>query len=72
MSEPVPIETLLPPATIDLIGLPTHECVCGCNLFHALVTFHEREVGFYYTSVACVACGAHLTAPTLDPSEDPA
>ena len=45
-------------------AVPLHKCVCGCDLWHGLVKFEEREIAFYFLDVLCAACGAHAIAPT--------
>lgn len=44
---------------------PTHECVCGNNVFHLLVWFEDREVAGYFTEMICAFCGSMQRAPTL-------
>lgn len=44
---------------------PTHECVCGNNVFHLLVWFEDREVAGYFTEMICAFCGSIQRAPTL-------
>lgn len=44
---------------------PTHECVCGNNVFHLLVWFEENEVAGYFTEMVCAFCGSLQRAPTL-------
>jgi len=44
---------------------PTMECVCGNNVFHALVWFNdEREIGGWFTEMACAFCGAPIRGAT--------
>lgn len=43
---------------------PTHECLCGNSLMHALVMFDEGKVAFYFLDIVCANCGAQLIAPT--------
>ncbi len=49
---------------IDLRGTPTHECVCGCNVFNLKVTFHENQISQYFLDMECAQCGSWATAPT--------
>lgn len=44
---------------------PTHECVCGNNVFHLLVWFEDKEVAGYFTEMICAFCGSIQRAPTL-------
>lgn len=49
----------------DYRGIPTIECVCGSNLYMALVAFDDdRNVAWYALDGVCVGCGALLTLPT--------
>jgi hypothetical protein len=44
---------------------PTRSCVCGCDLWRALVTWDdEGDVCFWFLDVVCVACGNLATAVT--------
>lgn len=50
---------------IDMRGIPTRECVCGCDTFKVLVKFDEDStIAWYTTSGYCAACGAAVTVPT--------
>lgn len=55
----------------DLLFMgPTDQCVCGCDVFHALIWFGEdREIAGYFTEMACAGCGALVRGVTQDPSE---
>ena len=56
----------------DLLFMgPTDRCVCGCDVFHALVWFdeHTREIAGYFTEMKCAHCGALVRGMTADPSE---
>lgn len=47
---------------------PTHECLCGENLFQIVAAFDARQVCFYLTEGLCWSCGAKVTVPTeIDP-----
>lgn len=47
---------------------PTHECLCGENLFQIVAAFDNRQVCFYLTEGICWSCGAKVTLPTeIDP-----
>lgn len=50
----------------DLLFLgPTTECICGNNVFHALIWFGEdREIGGWFTEMSCAFCGALLRGAT--------
>lgn len=51
--------------SMDLRGIPVVECVCGCNIFLALVAFDDnRELSFYFLDGECVNCGSLVTLPT--------
>lgn len=58
----------------DLLFMgPTDRCVCGCDVFHALIWFgEEREIAGYFTEMGCSSCGALVRGVTQDPSELPA
>lgn len=43
---------------------PTHECLCGGDLFAVAARFYEGKVAFYFTDARCLTCGSHLRAPT--------
>ncbi len=49
---------------MDLRGTPTHECVCGCNVFNLKVMFHEGQISQYFLDMECASCGSLATAPT--------
>lgn len=50
--------------SIDLRGTPTHECVCGCNIWNVKVVFDNFEIGTYFLDMECANCGSIATAPT--------
>ena len=43
---------------------PTHVCLCGNQSFATVVIFHDRQPAMYFVDVRCLACHAHLIAPT--------
>lgn len=64
---PIDIKDLRPENydnAMDLRGTPTHECVCGCNVFNLKVTFHEGQISQYFLDMECAQCGSWATAPT--------
>lgn len=55
---------------IDL-GVVTHECPCGSNLWKILVTFEEYEIATYSLEMYCAMCGNKAKTPTpLDIPDD--
>lgn len=59
-------------STIDL-GVITHECICGSNMWKCLVSFEDFKVSAYATTMYCYVCGAKAIAPTEidDPNYEP-
>lgn len=57
---------VLEPGGSDLLFLgPTTECMCGNNVFHALVWFNdEREIAGWFTEMACAFCGSLIRGAT--------
>jgi hypothetical protein len=51
--------------SMDLRGTPTHECVCGSNIWNVRVIFQDFEVAQYFLDMECAGCGSIATAPTL-------
>lgn len=50
---------------MDLRGMPMRECVCGCNVFLALISFDDdNDIAFYFLDGECVNCGSLVTLPT--------
>ena len=50
---------------MDLRGHPIGDiCVCGSELFTAIVAFEMGEICFYFLDVECVDCGSLVTLPT--------
>jgi len=49
---------------MDLRGEPIGDvCVCGGDVFHALVAFDEGELCFYFLDGECTNCGSMVTLP---------
>jgi hypothetical protein len=44
-------------------------CVCGGDIFHALVAFDQGEICFYFLDGECANCGSMVTLP-YPPHED--
>lgn len=57
---------------IDLEGIPTHACICGCDTFITAVRFHEYEIAWYTAQGKCYKCGNPVTLPTPDDRLEPA
>lgn len=55
---------------IDLRGTPTHECVCGCNIWNLKVSFNNNEIAQYFLDMECANCGSYATAPTPSDQKD--
>jgi hypothetical protein len=50
---------------MDLRGNPIGSiCMCGSELFTAIVGFDEGEISFYFLDGECVDCGSLVTLPT--------
>lgn len=49
---------------MDLRGNPTHECVCGSNIWNVRAMFENYEISQYFLEMDCVKCGSLATAPT--------
>jgi hypothetical protein len=70
MSEPKDIRDLMHHGdyskAMDLRGNSIGtQCVCGCEIFLALVAFNEdKEIAFYFLDGECVNCGSLITLPT--------
>ena len=44
---------------------PMLECLCGSDIFIALVSFgDDREIATYFTDGRCAHCGADIVLPT--------
>lgn len=52
----------------DLLFMgPTTQCVCGCDLFHALIWFDDdRSIAGYFTEGCCASCGAIIRLATQE------
>ena len=46
------------------LGVITHECICGGNLWKVLVTFADYQIATYSLDMYCFNCGAKAIAPT--------
>ena len=61
-------DLLYPPdysKAMDLRGAPIGDiCMCGNELFHALVAFEDGEISFYFLDGECASCGSMVTLPT--------
>lgn len=51
-------------SAMDLRGLPTHLCACGCNIWNLKVIFQNFEIATYFLDMECANCGSLATAPT--------
>lgn len=51
-------------SAMDLRGTPTHECVCGCNIWNVKVIFDQYQIATYFLDMECANCGSLATAPT--------
>ncbi len=49
---------------MDLRGTPTHECICGSQVFYLKAVFNDYEIATYFLDMQCVECGSLATAPT--------
>jgi len=49
---------------MDLRGTPTHECICGSQVFYIRAVFDNYEIATYFLDMECVECGNLATAPT--------
>jgi hypothetical protein len=50
--------------SMDIRGIPTHVCPCGCFVWNLLVTFKDGEIAQYFLDMSCAQCGTIATAPT--------
>jgi len=66
MEEPQDINDLRPDYSqaMDVRGVPTHICPCGCNIFNLKVIFYNFEIASYFLDMECANCGTLATAPT--------
>jgi len=49
---------------MDLRGVPTHVCPCGCYIWNVMVVFEDYEIAQYFLDMECANCGSIATAPT--------
>lgn len=49
---------------MDIRGVPTHVCPCGCNIWNLKVIFDSCEIATYFLDMECANCGTLATAPT--------
>jgi len=49
---------------MDLRGTPTHECICGSQIFYLKAVFNDYEIATYFLDMECIECGSLATAPT--------
>ena len=66
MDEPMDINDLRPDysSAMDVRGVPTHICPCGCNIWNLKVIFYNFEIASYFLDMECANCGTLATAPT--------
>lgn len=48
---------------VDL-GVVTHICICGNNLWKIAATFDDYEISTYSLEMYCTECGAKAKTPT--------
>jgi hypothetical protein len=50
------------------IGL---SCICGCEIFIALISFDEnKEISFYFLDGECASCGSMVSLPYPENTEN--
>lgn len=49
----------------DLRDMVVEQCLCGSELFYAIVQFNDKEISGYYTQAVCYMCGRWVTLPTM-------
>jgi len=49
---------------MDIRGVPTHLCPCGCNIWSLKAIFNDFEIATYFLDMECASCGTIATAPT--------
>ena len=60
-----------PPDGPDYTGMPgTEQCLCGCTLFHAAISFEAKEVAYYILEGICFGCGAKVALPYVGDDEE--
>lgn len=59
------------PGGADLLFMgPTTMCVCGGEVFHALIWFDDdRSIAGYFTEMCCAACGSLIRGATQNIEE---
>lgn len=56
---------------LDMRGLPSRTCVCGSDTFKVVVQLAEdNSIAAYTLNGYCYACGAAVTIPTPEESND--
>ena len=56
---------------MDLRGNPIGDiCLCGSELFTAIVAFEAGEIAFYFLDAECASCGSMVTLPAPTGEED--
>ena len=50
--------------SMDVRGVPTHVCPCGCEIWNVKVIFDSCEIATYFLDMECANCGTLATAPT--------
>jgi hypothetical protein len=75
MTESKDIRELLHPTdyskSMDLRGEQIGStCICGCEVFIALIAFDEnKEICFYFLDGECANCGSMVTLPYAENEE---
>ena len=71
-AEPHPVWELFGGDTTNnlLFAGPTHECVCGNNVFLLLAWFEDKQIAGYFTEAVCSSCRSIVRAPTEADSEE--
>lgn len=55
---------------IDMRGLPTRQCVCGCDTFKVLIKLDDdNSIAWYTLNGYCADCGAAVTIPTPEDAD---
>lgn len=49
--------------TPDYSGIPTHECVCGCNVFRIVAGSDDYSLSWHSLTGYCFGCNAKVTVP---------
>ena len=45
-------------------------CLCGSEIFIALVAFENKEISFYFLDGECASCGSMVTLPYPENTEN--